>query len=139
MLRQDDAVKSFLVLECFRQGSDFGHQPALMVMGCLSNRVKLGWGSWIEVIQKIPKFSSTIEQPNRDKWPDLWSPEFIKLLHAVDAVYEGSCPDPSMGGLYWANLKGGLKGVTNPWFVEKILKSAAHTACCNQSAFTCFR
>lgn len=139
MLRQDDAVKSYLVLECFRQGSDFGQQPTLMVLGCLANRQRLGWGSFLEVLQKVPKFSATVEQPNRDKWPDLWNPEFIKLLHAVDGVYDGSVPDPALGGLYWADLSKGIKGITNPWFREKILNSPQHPAVANQGPFTLFR
>lgn len=139
MLRQDDAVKSYLVLECFRQGSDFGQQPSLMVLGCLANRMRLGWGSWLEVLQKLPKFSATLEQPNRDKWPDIWNPEFIKLLHAVDGIYDGSVANPALEGLYWADLSKGIKGITNLWFVEKILHSPAHAAVANQNSFTIFR
>jgi hypothetical protein len=137
MLRQDDAVKAYAVLECFRQGMGFGHQATLMVMGCIANRTRLGWGSWLEMLQKVPKFSATLEQPNRDKWPDLWSPEFIKLLHSVDGIYEGSIQDPAVGGVYWADLSKGRAGVTNPWFVEKILD--LRTPCANQGSFTVFR
>jgi hypothetical protein len=128
-----------VVLECFRQGLGHGHQATLMVAGCIATRVRLGWGSWLEVLQKVPKFSATLEQPNRDKWPNLWDQEFIKLLQAIDGIYEGSVADPAMGGLYWADLSKGINGITNPWFREKILQSSIHTAIANQGSFTLFR
>ena len=128
------------MLECWRLGQGFGNQQvASMIMGCLSNRVRLGWGSWFEVLQKIPKFSATIEQPNRDLFPNIWAPDFVKLLHLVDGIYDASIPDPALGGLFWADLSGGIKGITNPWFVEKILKSPAHSVVANQNSFTIFR
>ena len=139
MLRQDDAVKAYLVLECFRQGLGFGHQATLMVLGCLANRQRMGWGAWLDVLKNAPKFSATLEQPNRDTWPDLWNPEFIKLLHAVDGVYDGSIPNPALEGIFWADLSKGKAGITNPWFVEKVLNSPAHAICANQNSFTLFR
>jgi len=110
-----------------------------MIAGCLSNRVRLGWGSWLEVIKKVAHFSATLEQPNRDQLPDIWEPNFIKLLHSIDGIYDGSIADPALGGIYWADLSKGIKGITNPWFVEKILNSPAHTQCANQGPFTIFR
>jgi hypothetical protein len=137
MLRQDDFVKSLLVLEAWRQGKDFGQQPILMVLGCLANRQRLGWGSFFDVLQKVPKFSATLEQPNREELPDIWDTAFVKTLHAIDGVYDGSIGDPALGGLYWADLSKGRAGVTNPWFQEKILD--VRTPCANQGPFTIFR
>ena len=138
MLRQDDAVKAYVVLECWRQGHHVGnHQIPLMIAGCLSNRVRLGWGQWLDVLMGVPKFSATLEQPNRDKWPDIWSPDFVKVLHAIDGIYDGSIADPALGGLYWADLSKGRAGITNPWFQEKILD--VRTPCANQGPFTVFR
>jgi len=140
MLRQDDFVKSQLVLECWRQGHHFGsHQIPLMILGCLANRQRLGWGSFLEILKNVPKFAYVLEQPNRDVFPDIWAPEFVKLLHGVDGVYEGSIPDPALGGIYWADLSKGKAGITNPWFRDKVLASPVHTACANQGAFTIFR
>lgn len=140
MLRQDDFVRSLLVLECWRQGKDFGnHQIPTIIAGCLANRVRLGWGSFLEVLQKVPKFAATIEQPNRDVFPNIWDGAFIKLLQSVDGIYDGSIADPAMGGIYWADLSKGISGVTNPWFREKILDSPQHLACANQGPFTVFR
>jgi hypothetical protein len=140
LLRQDDYVKALIVTECWRQGKDFGNsQIALMVMGCLANRQRLGWGTWLDILKGVPKFSSTLELPNRDVFPDVWEPSFVKLLHSVDAVYEGSIPDPALGGIYWCDLRAGISGITNPWFRDKILNSPLHSACANQNSFTVFR
>jgi len=140
VVRQDDFVRSLVILECWRQGCDFGNsQIPLIIAGCLSNRVRCGWGSWLEVLQKIPKFSATIEQPNRDKWLDIWSPEFIKLLHSIEGVHDGSVSNPALEGIYWCDLRNGIKGITNPWFRDKILASPLHSVCCNQNSFTVLR
>ena len=138
MLRQDDFVRAQIVLECWRQGCGFGnHQVPLMIAGCLSNRVRLGWGQWLDVLKGRPKFSAVLEQPNRDKWPEIWSPDFVKLLHSIDGIYDGSIADPAMGGLYWCDLRAGISGITNPWFRDKILNS--HKVCANQNSFTVFQ
>ena len=138
-MRQDDFVKSLLALEAWRQGKDFGQQPILMVLGCLANRQRLGWGSWLEVVAKLPKFSATIAQPNREEFPDIWDQAFVKTLHAIDSIYDGCIPNPALGGVYWADLSQGRGGITNPWFREKILNSPQHTAVANQGPFTLFR
>lgn len=140
MVRQDDFMKSMLVLECWRQGKDFGnHQIPMMIMGCLANRQRLGWGSYLDILKGVPKFSATLEQPNRDQFPDIWEPNFVKLLHAIDGIYDGSIPDPSIGGIYWADLSQGKKGITHEWFLKKIIEHPAHSACANQGPFTIFR
>jgi hypothetical protein len=108
-----------------------------MIAGCLSNRVRLGWGQWLDVLKGVPKFSAVLEQPNRDKWPDIWAPDFVKLLHSIDGIYDGSIADPAMGGIYWADLSKGRAGITNPWFQEKILD--LRTPCANQGSFTVFK
>ena len=124
------------MLECWRQGHTYGnHQVAVMIMGCLANRQKLGWGNYLDILKNLPKFSSTNELPNRDKFPDVWEANFVRLLHAVDAVYDGSMPDPAMGGLYWADLK----NVTSAWFQEKVIDNPVHSICANQNSFTIFR
>lgn len=140
MVRQDDYVKALVVTECWRQGKDFGnHQIPSMIAGCLANRVRLGWGSWLEVLKKVPNFSATLAQPNRDQLPDIWEMNFVKLLQNIDGIYDGSISDPAVGGIYWADLSKGKAGITNPWFQEKILDSNIHVACANQGPFTIFR
>lgn len=84
-------------------------------MSCLANRQRLGWGSWLEIIDAIPNYSATIEQPTGT--PQIWEPSFVRLLHEVEAIYDGSV-DYAKGAVYWFDSS---KPVDNPWFQEKIL------------------
>lgn len=116
MLRQDDYQKAQLVTVGWRWGKEYGgHDAACMIMSVIGNRVRSGWGSWLEVIDHIPKFSAQTEQPTGT--PTIWEPVFIRLLHEVEGIYDGSIKDVSKGAKYWADLR----RVDNPWFREKIL------------------
>ena len=136
MLRQDDVVRTLVVLECWRQGKDFGSsQVPLMIMGCLANRVRLGWSNWFETLKNIPKYSALLKQPNRDIFPDLWEPNFIRLLQSVEGVMEGSMIDPACGGVFWADLR----HIDNPWFLAKVLNDPLRSPCANLNSFTIFK
>lgn len=116
MLRQDDYQKAKLVEAGWLYGHKYGgHLASVMIMSCLANRQRLGWGSWLEILNSIPKYSATIEQPTGT--PVIWEPAFIRLLHEVEAVADGS-KDFSNGAVYWFDS---AEPVTNPWFKEKIL------------------
>ena len=118
MLRQDDFCKAQLVLKGWQHGNQFGgHLSSCMVMSCLANRQKLGWGSWLEILDNIPKYSATIEQPTGT--PSIWEPSFVRLLHEVEIIYDGS-KDYANGGVYWFDSS---QPVTNPWFQEKLLNN----------------
>lgn len=86
-----------------------------MIMSCIANRVRLGWGSWLDVLDRIPAFSAQLEMPTGT--PVLWEPSFIRLLHEVDAIYEGSSQDYSKGAVYWCDTR----RIETPFFKEKIL------------------
>lgn len=117
MLRQDDFNKGQLVLTGWRFGREYGgHLPAMMVMGCIANRVRCGWGSWMEVIDRIPLFAAEIDLPSG--YPISWEPSFMRLLHEVEGVYDGSGIDVSKGALYWCDLR----RITRDWFRDNILK-----------------
>jgi hypothetical protein len=64
----------------------------------------------------MPLKSAIVEKS--DEMPLLWDPVFIKLLHAVEGVFDSSSPDLSNGAVYFVDL---AEPVTNPWFQEKIL------------------
>ena len=51
------------------------------------------------------------------KYPSLWDPDFVKLLHAVEGVFEGSAHDMSKGALYW----GDLNKIERVWFQETVI------------------
>lgn len=136
MLRQDDFLKSQLVLYGWRAGKEYGgHLAACMIMSCLANRQRLGWSgnNWMGVLESIPHFSATLEQPTGT--PSVWSPEFVKLLHEVDAIFDGT-QDYSKGALYWADTN----KIDNPWFRDKILGNRDdHPIVGNMNTLTLFR
>ena len=116
MLRQDDYQKAQLVTAGYTYGKEYGgHLAACLIMSCLANRQRCGWGTWLDIIQNIYKFSATIEQP-KFEFPSIWEASFVRLLHEVDAIYDGS-QDHSKGGLYWCDLR----NVNSPFFKEKII------------------
>jgi hypothetical protein len=134
MLRQDDFVKAQVVLFAWRQGQEYGGwKSAAMIMSVLANRVKAGWGNWIEVYQTIPKYAA---HPYVETgMPDLWDESFTNILHEVDTIYAGtqnyamSMPPknlgyaiPPQGALYWADTR----RITTPFFKNKIQYNLEH-------------
>lgn len=133
MLRQDDYVKSHLVLAMWRWGREYGgHLAACMVGSCLHNRVRNGWGTWLEVLDRIPVFAAQVDMPTGT--PEPWSPEFVRLLHEVSSIYDGSV-DYVKGGLFWADTR----RIETTFFKEKILGSDAHPRCCDMNTLMFFK
>ena len=123
MLRQDDWQKAKLVTVMWQHGNAFGgHLASCMIGSVIASRVKRGWGNWSEVIDRIPRFAAIKEMPTGT--PEIWDASFVKLLHEVDSIYDGSknyaqskSSDGSMrDALYWADLS----KIDNPWFTEHI-------------------
>jgi hypothetical protein len=119
MLKQDDYVKGKLVELGWRYGQFYagGHIAGEMVMQAIANRFRAGWGSWLQVIDRVPAFMAEKELPPLVH-PGVWEPAFIKLLHVVDGVFDNSIQDKSNGGLYF----GDLSIIEAPWFLEKIVQ-----------------
>lgn len=134
MLRQDDFQKSQLVLTGWRYGKEYGgHLAACMVMSCLMNRVRLGWGSVLEVLDRIPNFSATEVTPTGT--PAIWEPTFVKLLHEVESIYDGT-QDHSKGAVYWADTR----EITTPFFKNKIMgEPEAHPRVLEMNTLALFR
>jgi hypothetical protein len=115
LLRQDDYIKSRLVTVMWQNGRDYGgHLASCMIGSVLANRFRLGWGTWLQVLDNIPKYSATIEQPAGT--PAIWEPEFVKLLHEVEGIFDGT-QDYAKGGLYWADTR----YIETDFFKDKIL------------------
>ncbi len=120
MLRQDDFLRAKLVETGWNYGREYGgHLASVMIMSCLSNRVKAGWGTWLEVIANIPKYAATTEIPTGI--PQMWEPGFIKLLHEVESVFDGT-QDLVKGAKYWCDMR----RVETPFFQNKILGNPDH-------------
>ena len=95
-----------------------GHLAGEMVMSAIMNRVRCGWGSPLQVLDNIPTFMAENEIPPLAH-PSIWEPSFVRLLHAVDGIFDGSVPDRANGGLYW----GDLSHIERPWFMQKIIQA----------------
>lgn len=99
------------------------------------NRVRLGWGNLLQVLDRVPKFSAEFEVPNRDKIPEVWEPAFIKLLQEVDNIYDGT-RDYSNGALYWCDTR----RIETPFFKDKIIGDLAnHPRIGDMNTLTFFR
>jgi hypothetical protein len=118
LLKIEDLQKAKLVELAWRFGQSYngGYLAGQMVMSTLANRVRAGWGSWLDVIERVPNFMAENELPPL-KYPGVWEGNFVKLLHVVDGVFDGSALDLSKGALYW----GDLNKIERPWFRDKIV------------------
>ena len=76
----------------------------------------------MEVLNRIPNHSAEFALPNREVVPEIWEPNFVRLLHEVDLIYSGSGQDLSKGALYWADTR----RIETPFFKEKILGNPEH-------------
>jgi len=128
----------------FGQSYGGGHLAGQMIMHCLANRQRAGWGDWLSVIAKVPYFMAENQLPPVE-WPDRWNGSFVKLCHIVGGVFDGSVPDMSKGALYWADLT----RIERPWFKSKIVDpikedgpqagQRQHPAVANLNSLTFFR
>lgn len=118
MLKTEDFFKSHLVTLAWRFGQSYngGYIAGQMIMSTLANRQRAGWGSWGEIIERVPNFMAENELPPL-KFPNVWDGSFVKLQHVVDGVFDGSASDLSKGALYW----GDLNKIERPWFRDKIV------------------
>ena len=115
ILKIEEIQKSVLVSLGWRFGQSYGggYLAGQMVMATLMNRVKAGWGSHLEVFERVPFFMAENDLPPL-KWPGVWDGSFVKLLHVVEGVFDGSAADLSKGALYFADLT----RIERPWFVN---------------------
>lgn len=117
MLKIEDVQRVKLLEVGWSFGQPYGgHVAGQMIMHVIANRVRCGWGSWLEVIDRIPQFMAEATLPPV-AWPSLWNGSFTKLCHLVDGVFDGSVSDVSKGSLYW----GDLTRIERPWFQQKII------------------
>jgi len=137
MVRIDDFIKSHLVLTGWRYGQLYGqggHLVSTLVMSCIANRQKKGWGEWFQIISSIPKYAAEIESPGG--FPEVWEPSFIRLLHEVEGIYDGSVKDIACGGVYW----GDLRKIETPFFKDVILgQKELHPRAVDMNSFSVWK
>jgi hypothetical protein len=130
--RFESFVKSELALVAWRFGKDYGsHVSSMLIAQVLANRQKAGWGTWLDVIQNIPKYAATLDQPTG--FPTAWNRDFLRILTEIDSVVDGTAKDGTNGGLFWADLN----NVTNEWFLEEICRKK--TRCGDMGSLVFFK
>lgn len=115
--RYEGCVKSVLALTAYRYGKAYSTPGMIMIAQTIANRHRAGQGTFFQVIERIPKYSSTIEQPAQE-YPDAWNREFLRLLPEIDGIVDGTAKDTTNGALYWCDLN----NVTNDWFLNQICR-----------------
>lgn len=134
MLRQDDYLKGKLVDVGWQYGSPYGgHLAACMVMGVLANRFRKGWGSWQEIFANIPKYAASSNPPAFNA-PTMWEPGFVKLLHEVEGIFDGT-QSMSKDALYWCDTR----YVDTPFFQNKILGNPDHPRIVEMNTLALFK
>lgn len=117
MLKPDDFCKAHLATLGWRYSQVYGgYVYGQMVMSAIANRVRFGWGSWLEVIENVPLYMAENELPPL-KFPSVWEPTFNKLLQCVDAAYDQSLLDITNGATYWCDLN----KIERDWFRKRVL------------------
>jgi hypothetical protein len=134
MLRQDDWRKSHLVTFGWNAGKKYGgHLGSCIIMSVIMNRVKLGWGTVEEILNKFPQTAANPDIPK--DVPQIWSPEFIRLLHEIESIYDGS-KDYSNGAVYFCDTAEPV----SEWFQEKVLnEKEAHRCVGNMNSLMYFK
>lgn len=142
MLKFEDVQQSKLVEVGWNFGQSYGggYIAGQMIMSVIANRVRCGWGPWLDVIQRVPSFMAENEVP-KFEFPNVWEGNFVKLLHVVGGVFDGSTPDMSKGALYWADMN----RIERPWFKEKVIDPVkedglrVHPHCADMNSLWFFR
>jgi hypothetical protein len=68
-------------------------------------------------------------------FPSVWDPAFVKLLHAVEGVMDGSAPDLTKGALYF----GDLARIERSWFMEKVVHGENHARVASMNGLNFWR
>jgi hypothetical protein len=118
MLKIEDLQQAKLVELGWRYGQSYGggYVSGQMVMSVFMNRIKCGWGNHLNVMTNVLPFAAEMELPPL-VYPSAWDGNFVKLLHVVSGVFDGSVPDMSKGALYFCDLN----KIERPWFQTHIV------------------
>jgi hypothetical protein len=117
----------------WRWGREYGgHLASCLIMSCLANRVKVGWGTWLEVLDRIPLYAAEIEMPTGT--PSIQETNFVRLLQEVEAIFDGS-QDYSKGALYWCDTR----RIETSFFKDKILYHEDHPRVMDMNTLVFFR
>jgi hypothetical protein len=130
-MNQKDVDRVLLVHYAVKEVSGRGSLEQLKaVCYCLRNRVRAGWGEWIDVIQSADE--ALCNKPAEHSPIDVSNRAYQRLLHEVDDIYFGKSQDHMTDGstledslcsrdlpaFYWVFLDRPL----SEWFKSNIAK-----------------
>lgn len=124
-------IRAQLATLAWREGHEHGGiNNSLAVAFVYKNRVRAGWGDWLDLIQRHAVWSARNENElDTVSHPDVREPNFQLLLQQIDGVFDGSMQDKltlspktktdnGRPALYY----GVLRQITRPWFLEKVVQ-----------------
>jgi hypothetical protein len=138
-MTHNDSQKALLVHFAVREvGATGGLEQMKVVCYCLRNRVRAGWGDWMEVMEHADEASAHDAGPR--SYIDPQNRNYQMLLQAIDDLYyaqpqtenwngvkidqdaQGETLESAVGtALYWRFLKRPLR----PWFQANIVDQKA--------------
>lgn len=147
-MTSDSYIRAQLASLAWREGHEQGGiNNSLAVAFVIKNRVRSGWGEWLEQIQRHALWSSRNgDEIDSTTHPDPREPDFQRLLQEIDGVFDGSLVDKltvapktkegdGRPGLYYARLN----QITRSWFLENIVrKPELHPRTSQVGEFTFF-
>jgi len=126
MIRQRDFTCSMLLRASLFEADHLGgYKPVQIVAQCIGNRVRLGWGDWHQVLDRLSQFSAQSPEIRNQRWletplPKINDPKFIALLPLIEKVYDNSSEQLAGEATIWATTDD-LANPTNPWFMEHVV------------------
>ena len=110
-------------------------------MSVLANRVRAGWGTWLEVLESVDRYAAA--PLVYEGMPDLRDPGFTRLLHEVDLIFAGSKNDAlafvnrtqQEPAMYWADTR----RIETEFFKKKIQGNPEHRIIMNQNTLSFYR
>jgi hypothetical protein len=121
-VRSQDIIKAKLFEVAWRESNGKAGLYGEIIAWCLANRVRRNMGTWAEVLANVPKYRANEPDPSADM-PNLWEPNVVKLLQAIDDIYDNAGLDHSNGGIYWCFTEKGA----NPWFKENVMDNKEYS------------
>lgn len=115
-MKGSDVIKSQLFISAWREVKGQGHLAGEMVAWCFANRVRRGMGNWAEVLANIDRYRAH-DIPKSEEFPNLWDAHAVKLMQAVDNVYDNLGKDLANGGMFYCFSEQEVR----PWFKDAVL------------------
>ena len=133
-MKDTQFICSMLLLKCWQEARQEGVNGMCAVAFTIRNRIRAGWygGNWIDVLSNLDKASAKLEPPTTEI-PDTRPFAIMSFMQTIDNIFSGAQEDnitikqggevQSMGikvplAMYW----GRLDQITNPWFLENIVR-----------------